>query len=302
MSVLKKIPYINTILGQLTANEIDRLETVINSADTPTPYDLRIGYADQLPSSAPVATNKKIVSTIFTFDNGIIVKGILIYKSTSYCCVIGYDDGDRDSVIIPCYSIDVTNRTYKRIGEKLTALELRSTLDDVKESKGGKDINPVALHGILQGSDTVFADLNEDQSKVIVKLGANIEDDDNNKVLRAVVAETSSGLTKSVIWSEDKVQLKDLTLTAASNIYTSSEKFDSIIHVTVECSMSGTHAHFSLDLNPYDENISYSAAIVNWGGSYKNVLGHLKENGAVVLDLSTLTGITDVEAKYFLYA
>ena len=134
MSVLRKKPFIETLLGQLTADELKRLESVINQEGTPEPMSLKLNSGNALPASAPESVANKIKLVGLNLGSETKV-GVLIYHSTSYCAFIGTVIAEKTDMI-PLYHINVAKRIAAPVVEKLTADELRRVLDDALESKG----------------------------------------------------------------------------------------------------------------------------------------------------------------------
>ena len=101
MSVLRKKPFIETLLGQLTADELKRLESVINQEGTPEPMSLKLNSGNALPASAPESVANKIKLVGLNLGSETKV-GVLIYHSTSYCAFIGTVIAEKTDMI-PLY-------------------------------------------------------------------------------------------------------------------------------------------------------------------------------------------------------
>lgn len=97
------------------------------------------------------------------------------------------------------------------------------------------------------------------------------------------------------------IKLRTVEGTISSGVFTSTATFNKNMHICVECGMSGTHAHFGLDLHQFDSSISYSTARVNWGGTMVDVNCYIDQNKYVKLDLASLTGLTDITVKFYEY-
>lgn len=134
MSVLKKTPFIETLLRSLTTEQLETLASCLNK---PT-KDISLKLCHDGPETL-ITTD--MAGTIKTCSCRIskqkIINGIFIYSSDGKCCLIGYEDGVFGSDILPEFAIDVINRRYRTVEELLTADELRRVLDDAMEAEGG---------------------------------------------------------------------------------------------------------------------------------------------------------------------
>lgn len=136
MSILRKKPFIEELLGELSVAEIERLTTVINQKGTPETVSLPLNLPNAIPFSAPELVDDKIKLVNLFIGSNSGYTGILVYHSTSYCAFIGTVPFEND--IIKLFKLDVTNRKAEPINEKLTADELRRVIDDTVEATQGE--------------------------------------------------------------------------------------------------------------------------------------------------------------------
>ena len=142
MSVLRKKPYIEELIGELSEDELTRLLTVINAKGNPELVTMSPFSDKPLPSSAPSSVTDKIKLVNLALGSNSIYTGILVYHSTAYCGFIGTVAYEND--IIKLFKLDVAKRKAEPINEKLTADELRRVIDDALEAGGGGQAQNVA--------------------------------------------------------------------------------------------------------------------------------------------------------------
>lgn len=132
MSVIRKTPYIETVIGSLTADQIGTLTSYINGSGTPT--TVQLGSAAFAALSGIQLLNLKI-------DNLRTVSGFLI-KTASYCTFISYR-GNSEKLIIS--DINTTTWTITDIEEFLTIEELRRVIEVKEEGGDDADVAKIAI-------------------------------------------------------------------------------------------------------------------------------------------------------------
>ena len=160
MSVIRKIPYIESVIGALSEEELATLQTLINTGSAGTPASI-----SNLPSG--------IVAVHFTMPSGRVKDGILVKKS----CLIGYDGTQR----ITAYKI--ANGLISESYEYCDINELRRIVFDVGNSGGF--VNPMTTAGdiIVGGTDGEATRLGIGTQGQVLKVGSSglewATDDDN---------------------------------------------------------------------------------------------------------------------------
>ena len=147
MSVIRKIPYIESVIGALSEEELATLQTIINTGSAGTPASI-----SNLPSG--------IVAVHFTMPSGRVKDGILVKKS----CLIGYDGTQR----ITAYKIadGLISESY----EYCDINELRRIVFDV--GNAGGFVNPMTTAGdiIIGGTDGEATRLAKGSDNQVLKI------------------------------------------------------------------------------------------------------------------------------------
>lgn len=125
MSVIRKQPYIESLLGSMSTANLKDLRTILNSG------------GDNVSLSFATLTNSyknKVTPVYFQFEDNGLKTGILIWTN-SKCALICYHKY-QDLLLI---ELNPTNHTYQKINEYCDINELRRVLDDTVESTGAID-------------------------------------------------------------------------------------------------------------------------------------------------------------------
>ena len=125
MSVIRKQPYIESLLGSMSTANLKDLRTILNSG------------GDNVSLSFATLTNSyknKVTPVYFQFEDNGLKTGILIWTN-SKCALICYHKY-QDLLLI---ELDPVRHTYQKINEYCDINELRRVLDDTVESTGAID-------------------------------------------------------------------------------------------------------------------------------------------------------------------
>lgn len=150
MSVIRKIPYIESVISALSEEELATLQTLINTGSAGTPASM-----SNLPSG--------IVAVHFTMPSGRVKDGILVEKS----CLIGYDGTQR----ITAYKIvdGLISESY----EYCDINELRRIVFDT--ANAGGFVSPMTTAGdiIVGGTDGEATRLGVGTQGQVLKVGSS---------------------------------------------------------------------------------------------------------------------------------
>lgn len=140
MSILKKKPYIEEVLGSLTKADLTNLKSSLNKSTIDVELKLCVTGSEKLISSSLLPESGAYVKTCKCRINAdTIVNGVIILTATK-ACLIGYDNGVWKSDIIPLYQLDLDKRVANLKNECLTADELRRVIgDSIDATPGEKD-------------------------------------------------------------------------------------------------------------------------------------------------------------------
>lgn len=117
MSVIRKKPFIESVIGSLTDAQKGALLTILNSAGNNVSADFK-----HMP-------NKGITAVFFKLDEQNYKNGILIYTD-DYCVLIAYHRF-QDLLM---YKLDTAKFTFEKINEYLDINELRRVIDDESDA------------------------------------------------------------------------------------------------------------------------------------------------------------------------
>ena len=158
MSVIKKTPFIHSVLASLDETLIEKLISAIDSPNS-------IVEASILPGSNLSNFADDVTTVKIKLTSDITVKGILIYND-AYCVLIGYGG----TQCLTLTQINPTTKKFKAIHEHLTIEELRRAIDDIGAGQGGiTTLTPEMILSVTEGSETIVADINETDDKVQIK-------------------------------------------------------------------------------------------------------------------------------------
>lgn len=119
MSVIRKTPYIETLLNSMSMEDLALLKTVINSGG---------GNVAATFGNLPVAN---VSAVYFKLDDNNTKSGILIKNATmaGLICYHRFQD-------LLLYKLNLSNSTFEKVDEDCTIEELRRCLDDFSEKSG----------------------------------------------------------------------------------------------------------------------------------------------------------------------
>lgn len=166
MSILRKVPYIEAKLALLSEVNVTSLLSVINSsAVSDSAYSLCNGNTLKTHIGA---SNIVIEAIQLEIENGRYKNGFLIYKKNAFCMFLAYYKYQDLGI----YEIDLAHSTYNVVREELTIEELRRILAALSSS--GAELTPETLAEVLEGSETVVVDLNQEGDKLQVRLDQDL--------------------------------------------------------------------------------------------------------------------------------
>ena len=150
MSVIRKIPYIESVISALSEANLGTLQTIINNGSAGTSASM-----SNLPSG--------VVAVHFTMPSGRIVDGILINKST----LIGYDGTQRIRLF------KLADGLISEVYEYCDINELRRIVFDV--GNAGGFVNPMTSAGdlIVGGTDGEATRLGIGTQGQVLKVGSS---------------------------------------------------------------------------------------------------------------------------------
>lgn len=170
MSVLRKVPYIENVLGQLSEENLNLLKTVMNSSGITK--ELSLVNAEKL-----ITTNDQgIYGCVCEFDLGYEKTGILIFTN-SLCVLLAYNRFEEVAV----YTINVESKTYEKSNEKCSIEELRRIVDVALGGGSGGTITPETLSELITGGSWIVADLSQDGTKVVIDVDQDLLDEIGSK-------------------------------------------------------------------------------------------------------------------------
>lgn len=174
MSVLRKVPHIEELLGALTDGELATLKSVMNSSGVAK----RLSLVDS--NYLPTTEDKGIYGAMFELELGNVKNCIVVYNNTQFF-ILAYNRYQN----IVVYDINITNKTFEKCNEECNVEELRRIVAEF-DSAGGVSAWETAIKGKLLYSSTTNevqcgVDFNVD-GDVIVNEISNFQDTDGKQL------------------------------------------------------------------------------------------------------------------------
>lgn len=124
MSVIRKTPYIESVIASLNADQLGEFKTLLNGGSS-------AGFRSLIGETKITDDDKAHCKLIdLELELGKVATGILIY-TTTYSVLVGYVEQH-----ITIYKLNITNKTYEDVGEYPTIEELRRICDETAEAGG----------------------------------------------------------------------------------------------------------------------------------------------------------------------
>ena len=125
MSVIRKVPFIEQLLGSMSETQLKKLKTIINSGG---------GNVDLSFATLTNTYKNDVTPVYFHFEDANVKTAILIWNNT-YCALICYHRFPD----LALFKLDTAKHTYEKVNEYCDINELRRVLDDTFETKGTVD-------------------------------------------------------------------------------------------------------------------------------------------------------------------
>jgi len=125
MSVIRKVPFIEQLLGSMSETQLKKLKTIINSGG---------GNVDLSFATLTNTYKNDVTPVYFHFEDANVKTAILIWNNT-YCALICYHRFPD----LALFKLDTVKHTYEKVNEYCDINELRRVLDDTFETKGTVD-------------------------------------------------------------------------------------------------------------------------------------------------------------------
>lgn len=279
MSVIRKKPFIETLIGKLDSDQLTALKTAVNTDGITK--KLSLVNTEQVPT----VDDQGIYGCLYELELGRVKAGILINVD------VGTEEAPEVLNTLICYhrfqdlamfNIDLEHRTFERVNEFLDINELRRVLID----KSGSAIDVDSLHAVLSGSNLINADINEAGTKVDVHF------DLTDAPARGHLEE-NNGVAS---WEDPELTLVPITLTNTSgSVYKSTSTIAGHSHVRLELEGEASHAGCGFDVFPYNSSECHVALRFLWGGSYVDASAYIDDEDYLCVDLgASITGVTNL--------
>lgn len=153
MSIIKKTPYVETMIKAYNTTTLNNLLTQLNSAS-----------ANIVEATFGNLPNDLVATCRFRLEDNLIVNAILVREEDKPTHLIKYDTSKQDLVI---YKLDLTNYKYEEVREYLNINELRRVVNDVLYD-GVAITTGQSVLGALDTTDgDLDGELNEDGDLVL---------------------------------------------------------------------------------------------------------------------------------------
>lgn len=169
MSIIGKISLVHKILSKLSKDELIQLEEIINRK-LENPIVLSLYNKDYYLKDE----HKGVHYVTFYLDpvSKIVVNGILCYIDEENCAVFSIYGNKMEQM--SSIQIDPVKNTYIFVDEGLDIEELRRELYDLINTKSSGEINVYSLADLIEGSESVVVDINEEGNALEVHLDADV--------------------------------------------------------------------------------------------------------------------------------
>lgn len=254
MSVVRKIPYIESTLARLTDTQLGLLSDALNSNDAPERYSLidADSFIPALTGGDIIAPVKLVLEKGKPAYNGFLVH-VTDKDSEALTLFIGYHRF-QDLMLV---EIDNESKSFERINEYCDINELRRVLNDLGGSGTG-GLTPTGLLGLLDVENSgLSADVSLDGTKMELHLDQDTMDAVFLKEATATVSE-------------------DGVISFSLDEYSADEKNQVLFEV------EGTGSHFggSLIVFPKDADICVTAGVLLYNSEYIHY--HMTNNDGLV--------------------
>lgn len=171
MSVLNKVPFINTLLNQLSQEEVSALSLLMNGQGNRTELkrimDLPSGDRT-LITAADKGVHMCSLQVKFTLYNGYLVYP----ENGSLCVLIYFTDFQR----LNCMNIDVSKGSYELVDEYLDINEMRYIVKDLVIGESG--VTPAIVENMIKADKDILSQLDisydSDNDKTTIIFPKNI--------------------------------------------------------------------------------------------------------------------------------
>lgn len=269
MSVVGKIPYIETVLGRLNAANLSNLSEALNGG-----YSL---IKKSLLDNSITAADKGVHSCLLKLKPELPeLTGVLIYtdyteSSQSYvqCYFLEYTRTEK----IGIYSLNLVGKTYIQIDEYCTIEELRRILNDYLDIEHSEQVVRVVPTEIVGYGSTI--QLAHDGSPLSGQTPLSL------KSINGISLIGTGDINTHGFYVEDLVEV-------STGILKSTGTYEHHTLVAFEVETSGVHYGADFILHPYDGvSVCLVAFRIILNGSFADAYANLDENGHIVI---TLTG------------
>ena len=206
MSVIRKVPFIESLLGSMSETQLKKLKTIINSGG---------GNVDLSFATLTNTYKNDVTPVYFHFEDTNVKTAILIWNNT-FCALICYHRFPD----LALFKLDTAKHTYEKVNEYCDINELRRVLDDTFETKGTIDSGSALANTVPVADGNGGAEWTYPTNAI---KGANVTSGDAVSLLGL---DSSGNVVKDTI--PEGIVVDDALDTASSNAIANSAVADAI--------------------------------------------------------------------------